>query len=253
LNPDDLPPDFQFQPGQFHLLSQGGGEEVPSFLSGDPEIPGVEHTIHVVDKVTRKMQTLEAGDTIEVRGPFGSPWPLRATLGKDLIVMAGGIGLAALRPVLFRVLAERERYDHFSLLYGVRAIHEMLYKNDLADWRSRFDAIVRVTVDRATNRWRGTVGPVTKLIPRIPLSSSRTVVFLSGPEVMMRFCIRDLEGRGVSLNNIYLCLERNMLCATGSCKHTQDPEHPEEEPLLCQRGPIYRFSEIESNFYSPDW
>jgi NAD(P)H-flavin reductase len=247
FDPSELPTGYSFKPGQFNMLYVFGVGEVPISISGDPEAPGLVHTIRAVGAVTNVMKNMKAGETVGIRGPFGSDWPLEAAHGKDLVVIAGGIGLAPLRPAIYRVLAERERYDHFSLLYGARASHEMLYPEEVGEWRSRFDAIVRVTVDKSSNKWRGTVGVVTKLIPRIPLEGENTVAFICGPEIMMRFCVRELESRGVSLDNIYVSMERNMKCAVGTCGHCQYGGD-----FICKTGPVFPFSKIESRFYTKE-
>ncbi len=159
----DIPP---FAPGQFNMLYVFGVGEIPISISGDPaRRTRLVHTTRAVGAVSKAMAELRAGDTLGVRGPFGSHWPVGQAEGKDLVIVAGGIGLAPLRPAMYQALAHRERFGKVALLYGARTPAEMLYRSQLEQWRSHFDLEVIVTVDRATASWRGSVGVVTRLIP----------------------------------------------------------------------------------------
>ena len=154
-----------FAPGQFTMLSAGGAGEVPISISGDPARPEIlVHTIRAVGATTRAMQKLQKGDWVGVRGPFGTPWPVDQAHGHDVVFIAGGIGLAPIRPALYHVLLHRALYGRVVILYGARTPRDMLYPKELREWRSRFDVDVEVTVDRAPADWKGAVGVVTKLV-----------------------------------------------------------------------------------------
>lgn len=237
-----------FAPGQFNMLYVFGVGEVPISISSDPsESPDIKHTTRVVGPVTRAMCRLRRGQTLGVRGPFGSPWPMDAAKGRDLVIVAGGIGMAPLRPVVYEALAQRKSFDKVVLLYGARTPQELLYRQELERWRGKLDLEVHVTVDRALADWRGNVGVVTKLIGRSLFDPSTCVAMVCGPEVMIRFSIRELENRGVSPDRIYVSMERNMKCAIGFCGHCQ------YGPLfVCKDGPVFRYDRVASIFGRPE-
>jgi NAD(P)H-flavin reductase len=229
---------FRFAPGQFNMLYVFGIGEVPISISGDPAFPQrLVHTTRVVGAVTKGMGALKRGDALGVRGPFGTSWPVEEAKGCDVVVVAGGIGLAPLRPALHEILAHRERYGRVVLLYGARTPDDILYRKQLHDWRGDFDLDVHVTVDRATSAWRGNVGVVTTLIPRVPFDPYHTVAMVCGPETMMRFTV--LERRGVPSAKVWLSLERNMKCGVGLCGHCQcGPK------FICKDGPVFPCADV---------
>ena len=222
------------------MLYVFGVGEVPISISGDPAQPEIlVHTTREVGTVTRAMRALKQGDVVGVRGPYGSVWPVKAAEDHDLVLVAGGIGLAPLRPALYHAVANRERYGRVVLLYGARTPEDILYKGELRKWRSKFDLEVFVTVDRATGTWQGSVGLVTTLIKRAPFDPHRTVAMLCGPEVMMRFTAQELLKRGVPDSSVYLSLERNMKCAIGFCGHCQFGPH-----FVCKDGPVFAYDHV---------
>jgi NAD(P)H-flavin reductase len=226
-----------FAPGQFNMLYVFGVGEAPISISGDPAKPEIlVHTVRAVGSVTRALQGLSKGDQVGVRGPFGTPWPVEQAHGHDVVVVAGGIGLAPLRPVLYHLLLHRGQYGRVVLLYGARTPRDLLFARELRDWRSRFDLEVEVTVDRATAEWLGAVGVVTKLIGRSPFDPASAMAFVCGPEVMIRFTAMALQGRGVADPNIFVSLERNMRCAVGLCGHCQFGP-----AFVCKDGPVFRY------------
>lgn len=234
------PRDFRFTPGQFNMLYAFGAGEVPVSISSEPAQSGtLAHTIRAVGAVTRHLCALKRGDKVGVRGPFGSPWPLEAAEGHDVVFVAGGIGLAPLRPALLSVLRARNHYGRVVLLYGARSARDLLFGSDLERWRGRFDTQVEVTVDSAQLEWRGHVGPVTSLIPRAEFDPERTCVFSCGPEVMLRFVTATLLERGVPLARIHVSLERNMKCGIGLCGHCQlGPV------FVCKDGPVFSYERM---------
>ncbi|HXF68780.1 MAG TPA: FAD/NAD(P)-binding protein [Thermoflexus sp.] len=234
------PPDgsaFSFRPGQFNMLYLFGIGEVPISISGvHPRTRDLEHTVRAVGYVTRALARLRKGHIVGVRGPFGHGWPLEEARGQDILILAGGIGLAPLRPALQYLLAHRSDYEQIVLLYGSRTPADLLYQLELERWRGRLDLHVFVTVDRGDEAWRGHIGVVTTLLPLAErlLDLRRAFVLMCGPEVMMRVAARELEDRGVPPERIFLSLERNMKCAVGFCGHCQFG------PLfICRDGPVF--------------
>ncbi len=231
---------FPFAPGQFNMVYVYGVGEVPISISGDPTRPeAVVHTVRLVGAVTRAMGRLARGHTVGVRGPFGTPWPVERAAGNDVLIVAGGIGLAPLRPVVYQLLAARERYGKIVVLYGTRTPADILYRRQLQQWRAHLDLEVHLTVDRAQAGWRGDVGVVTTLIARASLDPLNTVAMVCGPEIMMRFCVGELEKRGIASDRIYISMERNMKCAVGFCGHCQLGSS-----FICKDGPVFTFERI---------
>jgi NAD(P)H-flavin reductase len=239
LEPPDGRP-FVFRPGQFNMLYVFGVGEVPISISGDPGTPGIlTHTTRAVGAVTNAMWTLKPGQEIGVRGPFGTPWPVEAAIGRDVVIVAGGIGLAPLRPLVHSVLADRARFGKVLVLYGARTPEDILYAEEVATWRSRFDLQVDVTVDRATGAWAGQVGVVTNLIARGGFDARNATAYVCGPEVMMRFAADALLRRGVPAEDIWLSMERNMKCAVGVCGHCQWGGR-----FVCKDGPVFNHAAV---------
>jgi NAD(P)H-flavin reductase len=193
--------------------------------------------------VTRSIQKLKRGDMLGVRGPFGCGWPVEAAAGKNVVLIAGGIGLAPLRPAIYHVLRNRQNYRTVSLLYGARSQHDLLYRRELERWRARFDCDVDITLDTGTREWGGHVGVVTSLIPRLRLDTLQSVAMMCGPEVMMRFTIAALKERGFQEQDMYVSMERNMKCAIGFCGHCQFGPH-----FICKDGPVFRFDRVSFLF-----
>ena len=233
-----LPP---FATGQFNMLYVFGVGEIPISISGDPDRRSpLVHTIRAVGTVSRMMRELKPDDMIGVRGPFGSHWPLEEAVGKDVVIVAGGIGLAPLRAAMYYLIAHREKYNRVVLLHGARTPEDILYRKECEQWRAHFDLEVYVTVDRATGSWRGSVGLITKLIPRAPFDPLNAVALVCGPEVMMRFSAAELEKRGVPAENIFVSMERNMKCAVGFCGHCQyGPD------FVCKNGPVFPYCHVQ--------
>ncbi len=233
-----------FSPGQFNMLYAFGVGEVPISISGDPGVPGrFVHTVRAVGPVTDALRGLRRGDTLGVRGPFGTAWPVAEAEGADVVVLAGGVGLAPLRPAIHALLARRERYGRVCIFYGARTPEDILFRKQLERWRGRFDLSVEVIVDRATGSWSGPVGVVTRLLTRGGFDPTATVALLCGPEVMMRYAIGTLNGLQVPFDRIYVSMERNMKCAVGLCGHCQFGAS-----FVCRDGPVFRFDRISGAF-----
>lgn len=240
LVPDSGPPP-SYVPGQFNMLYAFGVGEIAISISGEGKDGGFLHTVREVGAVSAALARLGAGAAVGVRGPFGTGWP--AAEGADVIFVAGGLGLAPLRPAIRRVLARRAHYGRIVILFGTRHPAEILYRHELEQWRQRLDVDVSVTVDHADAQWHGNVGVVPALIARAAFDPNNSVVFACGPEVMMRFTVTALRAAGVPDEHVYLSMERNMKCAAGLCGHCQfGPE------FICMDGPVMRFDRIASLF-----
>jgi anaerobic sulfite reductase subunit B len=226
-------------PGQFTMLYAFGVGEVPISVSGAAGGPLV-HTVRAVGAATQAVCATRPGAVLGVRGPFGNSWPVAAAAGSDVVIVAGGIGLAPLRPALYHALRHRADYGEVALLYGSRTPADLLYRNELQRLRRRFDLQVDVTVDSAQGDWQGKVGVVPKLIATARFDPASAVALVCGPEIMMHFAAGALRERGVTPDRIYLSMERNMRCGIGHCGHCQlGPT------LICRDGPVYRYDELE--------
>ena len=228
-----------FFPGQFNMLYLFGYGEVPISISGDPlHEEELAHTIRAVGAVTQAMQRLKKRDEIGVRGPFGTHWPLNKK-ECDVLIIAGGIGFAPLRPVLFYLAAHREHYKKKTVLYGTRSPEDILYKNEIDQWKEQ-GIEIQVTVDRADANWKGNVGVVTTLIGNHLTSPKNTLVLVCGPEIMIKFAIHELMRAETQESDIYVSLERNMQCAIGFCGHCQYGPY-----FLCKDGPIFSYEQLK--------
>jgi len=235
---------FHFEPGQFNMIYVYGVGEIPISISGDPNKTGIlVHTTRAVGTVTKEMAKLKKDDIVGIRGPFGRPWPVKEAIGNDVLLVAGGIGLAPLRPVIYQLLSNREYYGRIILLYGTRTPQDILYRKELEKFRSRLDIDIFVTVDRAVKNWTGNVGVVTTLIPRAPFDPINTIAMICGPEIMMRYTIVELLKRGISKDKIYISMERNMKCGVGFCGHCQYGTE-----FICKDGPVFNYKEVEHLF-----
>lgn len=234
---------FRFRPGQFNMLFLPGiGESAISISSDAADPAGLQHTVRLVGNVTQAIGRLEAGAVLGLRGPYGSAWPLERVRGRDLVVVAGGIGLPPLRPVIYHVIRHRADYGRIILLIGARTPADLLYPAEYAGWRAHDIEIVE-TVDRADETWRGRVGVVPVLFYQLRPDPRRTTVFTCGPEIMMRFVIYEALARRIPRDQIFLSLERNMKCALGICGRCQYGP-----VFLCREGPVLSYDRIEPFF-----
>lgn len=229
-----------FLPGQFNMLYHFGYGEVAISISGDPSRQDLLiHTIRAVGSVTKQMQRLKTGEEIGVRGPFGSAWPLGTKQG-DVLIIAGGIGLAPLRPALFYLAAHKTHDQNITLLYGARNPHDIIYQKDLEQWQKQ-GIKVQVTVDYADVGWQGRVGVVTSLIKKNIKHPHNTQVLICGPEMMIKFAVHELMGVQTDKKNIFVSLERNMQCAVGFCGRCQYGPY-----FLCKDGPVFSYEQLQS-------
>jgi NAD(P)H-flavin reductase len=242
------PTGWKFRPGQFNMLYVFGVGEAPISMSGDAGDSGtIVHTIRAVGSVTNALDKLRPGDFVGVRGPFGNAWPIAELAGKDVVIVSGGIGLAPLRPLIYHLLSHRGDFGKVALLQGARSPGDLLYADQLASWGARGDMQVLVTVDHADTTWSGHVGVVTTLFRDAIFDPAKTIGLICGPEIMMRFALREFEARSVPHDRLYVSMERNMHCAVGFCGHCQfGPK------FVCMDGPVFRFDEIRGIFHLPE-
>lgn len=235
-SPDEA---FPFIAGQFSMLYRFGIGEVAISISGDPTNPSpLVHTVRGVGAVSNAICAVKRGDVVGVRGPYGAGWPVSLLDGQDVVIIAGGLGLAPLRSVVYHLLADRARYGRVLLLYGVRSPDNMLYTQELERWKQCLD--LEITVDRGDDAWTGHVGVVTTLLAKERLDPRRTIALMCGPEVMMRFTLRELERQQIPRDQMFVSLERSLKCAVRLCGHCQlGPA------FICADGPVFRYDRIQ--------
>jgi NAD(P)H-flavin reductase len=235
---------FNFKPGQFNMLyGFGTGEAAISISSDSSKSDSFLHTIHRVGYVTGFLSRLKKGDIMGVRGPFGSSWPVAEAEGKDVCIIAGGIGLAPLRPSIYHIFNNRKKYGKFDILYGARSPRDLLFRTELEQWGKKHNVNVEITVDRADSSWKGHVGVVTTIIDYAMLNPVNTIAMVCGPELMMKFCIDELLALGFPEDHVYLSMERNMKCAIGFCGHCQFGPN-----FICKDGPVFNYTRIKKLF-----
>jgi NAD(P)H-flavin reductase len=218
-------------PGQFTMLYAFGVGEVPISVSG---VGGtrLDQTLRAVGAVTRALHDTRPGAVLGVRGPFGIGWQLPDQPGRDLVLVAGGIGLAPLRPALAEALRRRSHFRTVTLIVGARTPDDLLYTGSVADWTAG-GARVEVTVDRPADGWTGRIGVAPAVLDEVDLDPANTTAMVCGPEVMMRFTAAALLRRGVPAEDVQVSLERNMRCGVAWCGHCQLGPL-----LLCRDGPV---------------
>jgi NAD(P)H-flavin reductase len=228
--------------GQFNMIYVFGVGEIPISISGDPcrteEPRTLVHTTRAVGAVSRAITSLKPGEVVGVRGPFGTAWPLGPAEGHDVVLVAGGIGLAPLRPAVLDILAHRQRYGKVALLYGSRQPDDLLFQSEIVSWQQGGIEVV-LTVDQATPSWQGHVGVVTRLLTRASYDPATAIAMVCGPEIMMRFTALGLEQQGVGAERIFVSLERNMQCAIGFCGHCQYSSF-----FICKDGPVFPYERV---------
>lgn len=239
LEPVGGPP-MSFAPGQFTMMYAFGVGEAPISISGHPRRnERLVHTVRDVGAVSHALASATPGAQFGITGPFGRPWPVHDARGGDVLVIAGGLGLAPVRPIVFEILADRGSYGYVNVLCGARTDRDLIFGDDLAAWRADPGIELLTSVDRAGPNWHGDVGVVTMLLPRTTFEPTETTAFVCGPEVMMRVVSRHLLSLGVLPERIHVSLERNMRCGVGRCGHCQLGGD-----FVCHDGPVFRFDEV---------
>ncbi len=245
---EDRGQEGSFQPGQFNMLYVPGIGEAAISISGETKDGLLEHTVRTVGAVTGALERGGVGLSLGVRGPFGTPWPVdrlrssRSSATADrpnVILVAGGIGLAPLRSVITHLMRHRDEVDQVDVLLGARTPADLIFASEFATWADH-GIRLQTTVDRADVSWSGHVGVVTVLLDRLVISQPESTILMTcGPEVMMRFVVQAAMARGIPESNAWVTLERNMNCAIGLCGHCQlGPE------FVCKDGPVFRYDRI---------
>lgn len=226
------------EPGEFMMLYAFGVGEAAISISGDPTVRdgSITHTVRAVGAVSRALHDAEPGSIVGVRGPFGTSWGLAEAEGRDLVMVAGGVGLCPLRPAILGALAHRERYGKVMLVVGARSRADFVFVDQIKTWADDPRIELHLIVDAPTNGWEGEVGLVTEPLSRLTLDADRTTAFLCGPEPMMHFGAVELIAKGMAPHNIRVSLERNMQCGVGWCGHCQLGPL-----LLCRDGPVVAY------------
>ena len=228
-------------PGQFVEVSLFGIGEAPISVSSSPTRKGpFELVVRRAGNVTNALHNLNKGAIIGIRGPFGNGFPIEDLKGKDILFVAGGLGLVPLRSLINYLLDKRASYGRVTILFGSRTPKERLFLNELALWEERKDVEYLETTDRADEKWQGNVGVITTLFPKIDIDPQKTVAVIVGPPIMYRFAILEAMGKGIPEQRIIVSLERRMKCGVGKCGHCQI-----QNLYVCQDGPVFRYSEIK--------
>ncbi len=232
---------FSFSPGQFNMVGVFGVGEVPLSIVSDPlDTDFFDHTVRTVGRVTEAMARLKVGDRLTIRGPFGNGWPLEGARGRDIVLVSGGLGCAPLVSVVNYVVRRREDFGSLTVLHGVKNPGDLFWKDRFARLNTLGGTRVFLTSDVGGSGWEGAVGPVTNLIPHIPVTA-RTTAKICGPEPMMLATVKKLLAQGIPESELWVSLERNMQCAAGFCGHCQLGEM-----FVCRSGPVFRYPEIKN-------
>jgi NAD(P)H-flavin reductase len=230
-----------FEPGQMLMASVFGFGEIPiGFASSPTRAETFDIVVRKVGRVSGALSALEQGQSLYVRGPLGHGFPLKKLRGRNILIVAGGIGLCPTRSLILYILDRRSEFKKFILFFGARTPKEQLFLDDLAVWRKSADVEYHETVDRGDETWTGNVGVITTLFKKVPVDPQSQVI-ICGPPVMYKFVIAELDAIRVPRANIYLDLERRMKCGIGKCGHCQI-----NEKYVCLDGPVFSLKEIEN-------
>ena len=230
------------QPGQFVEVSLFGIGEAPISVSFSPTKKGsFELAVRAVGNVTKALHQMNPGAILGIRGPFGKGFPLEEIKGKDILFVAGGIGLVPLRSLINYVLDHRSDFGRVMVFFGAKTPAEQLFPNELANWRTSREMEYWETVDRADGNWKGNVGVITTLFPKVTLEPQKTVAVIVGPPIMYRFAILEAQVKGIPDDQILVSLERRMKCGVGKCGHCQI-----NDIYVCQEGPVFNYARIKN-------
>jgi NAD(P)H-flavin reductase len=233
--------DLNHKPGQFVELSLFGAGEAPISISSSPAKPGsFDLGIRKAGRLTGMMHRLRPGDKVGIRGPFGNGFDLEKLKGRDILIIAGGIGLVPLRSLINTIIADRGSYGRLIICYGSKSDAELLFEDERRRWEEDSSIELHVTVDRGSESWTGKTGVITTLIPGLELDLEKTIACICGPPIMYRFVLLALKSKKFPEQNIYLSLERRMKCGVGKCGHCQI-----DSSYVCQDGPVYHYPAIK--------
>lgn len=232
---------FKFKSGQFIMCTIFGAGEFAVSLPPSPENDRFHITVRRIGKVTNALHDLQVGDKVGIRGPFGNGFPFEEIKGKNVIYVAGGIGLIPLRSSIVHVLQHRSDFGRILLLYGSRSPQDLMYQYMLEQWQKIEGFETFITVDNGTPEWKGNVGIITTLFNKVEIPVENTVAFVCGPPVMFNAVIKELMQRGIKDDMIISTLERHMKCGVGKCQHCAIGR-----TLVCTDGPVYTYRQIKT-------
>ena len=241
---ESIQKNYTYDAGQYNMVSLPGIGEAPlSISSSSHQRDDFDHTVRFVGRVTNAWSRLTVGDSLGIRGPYGRPWPIENLAGKDAVVIAGGTGIACIKPAINQLVENPDFVRSATIFYGAKTPRELVFADQYEEW-TKSGVNFHLTVDTGkANDWPFHLGVVTTLFDQLTSPPSQTVALISGPEIMMRFCVFDLIKRGLRPNNIFLSLERRMDCAIRMCGHCQmGPKY------ICQDGPVFSYQEVEHFF-----
>ncbi|HEC69984.1 MAG TPA: oxidoreductase [Candidatus Omnitrophica bacterium] len=238
LKPEE---EFSFSTGQFIELTYPGKGEAPFTPSSDPnKKEEFEVTIMKVGRITALFHQAKVGQILGLRGPLGKGYPLDSFVGKELLIVGGGVGLAPLRSLIYALFSRIEDFKKIIICYGAKTPQDIVYKYQIEEFKKPENVELRLTVDKADQNWQGNVGVVTTLLDNLPLNSSQAVSVVCGPPIMMKFTTWKLLESGFLEENIYLSMEKNMSCGLGKCGHCRLGRF-----YVCKDGPVFKYSEIK--------
>lgn len=240
---EKLAQNFNNKPGQFAEISVIGTGEMPISISSSPTRKGfLEFCIRRVGRVTNALYKLKHNSLIGIRGPYGNGFPIEKMKGNNLLIIAGGLGMAPLRSLLWYALDNRNDFNDIILMYGSRNQNELLFKDELVSLIEREDIKCLLTIDKAEdNKWKGHVGVVTTLFDKIELDANTTYVAVCGPPILYKFVLEKLLERNFSKGRILMSLERKMKCGIGKCGHCGVGS---SNKYVCIDGPIFTYWDI---------
>lgn len=232
---------FRPEPGRFVQVTVPGVGECPISICSAPRADGLfQLCVRRVGLVTRAMHRLRPGDRVGIRGPYGRGFPLHRFLGRDLLIVAGGLGMAPLRSLVQAVLEDRTRFERLTLVYGTRSPADLLFRDEVHAWYHGNAIRTIVTVDVApAGDWTGQIGPVTVPLRRLEIAPERTSAIVVGPPVMFKYVLEVLREKGVDDQHIWCSFERRMFCGIGKCGQCQI-----EDLLTCRDGPVLSVAEL---------
>ncbi|NDP47250.1 MAG: Ni/Fe hydrogenase subunit gamma [Sulfuriferula multivorans] len=233
---------YRFAPGQFNMLYLYGVGEVPISIMSDPGDQGsIGHTIRAIGRVTQGLSSLQPGDQVGLRGPFGRGWPLQEIGGHDLVLVTGGLGCAPVVSVIHYVLRRRERFGKLVIIQGVKHAEDLIWREQYDHWATLPDTQVLVAANEGGALWPWHVGRVTELFSMARFNPERAAAMMCGPEGMMRAAAESLLQRGLPESRLFLSMERNMQCAVGRCGHCQLGGS-----FVCRDGPVFSWGQVKS-------
>ena len=241
---DDQHRHVAFHPGQFNMVYLYGVGEVAISISSDPaKKTHLSHTIRAVGRVTKALQKLQTGDHIGIRGPYGQGWPLQEALGKNIVIVTGGLGCAPSVSVIKYILRRREQYGAINILQGVKHSDDHIFRKQYTLWQKNPSTTIHIAADQAGPKWPWGIGYVTDMIASLTLDPEKTIVMMCGPEMMMHAAINALIKKEIPEEAIYLSMERNMQCGIGHCGHCQYGGL-----FICKDGPVFAYPTIKALF-----